>query len=103
MGRGVYRNYCKGHKDKINEEGGGGAGRWVLAGLGWRDGEKMQTSVTEQQCNKKRKKKKTMSNLKKKHKKLLHKGETFNNSSNKTLWNGKNKVPAHCIFVDSLL
>ena len=41
MGRGVYRSYYKGHKDKIKGEGGGTG--WV----GWRDGEKMQTIVTE--------------------------------------------------------
>ena len=41
MGRGVYRSYYKGHKDKIR-------GREVgLAGVGWRDREKMQTIVTE--------------------------------------------------------
>ena len=33
MGRGVYRNYYKGHMDKIKGEGGGGGGRWVR--LGW--------------------------------------------------------------------
>ena len=43
MGRGVYRNYYKGHKDRVKgkvevREGGG---------TGWRDGEKMQTIVTE--------------------------------------------------------
>ena len=48
MGRGVYRSYYKGHKDKIKGEGRGGWGREVgLAGVGWRDGEKMQTIVTE--------------------------------------------------------
>ena len=26
MGRGVYRSYYKGHKDKIKREGGGGGG-----------------------------------------------------------------------------
>ena len=31
MGREVYRNYYKGHMDKIKGEGGGGGGRWV----GW--------------------------------------------------------------------
>ena len=43
---GVYRSYYKGHKDKIKGEGRGGGGRWE-AGVGWRDGEKMQTTVTE--------------------------------------------------------
>ena len=46
MGRGVYRSYYKGHKDKIKEEGR--RGRKVgLAGVVWREGEKMQTIVTE--------------------------------------------------------
>ena len=31
MGRRVYRNYYKGHIDKIKGEGGGGGGR----GFGW--------------------------------------------------------------------
>ena len=43
MGRGVYRSYYKGYKDKIKGEGRGGG----LAGVGWREGEKMQTIVTE--------------------------------------------------------
>ena len=46
MGRGVFRSYHKGHKDKSKGEGevgdGGGTG-WG----GWRDREKMQTIVTE--------------------------------------------------------
>ena len=33
-----YRNYCKGHMDKIKGEGGGG---------GLRDGEKRHTTVIE--------------------------------------------------------
>ena len=33
MGRGVYRNYYKGPKDKIKGEGRGGVGRWYW--LGW--------------------------------------------------------------------
>ena len=40
MGRGVYRSYYKGHKDKIKGEGRGRGGRWD-----WREGEKMQTTV----------------------------------------------------------
>ena len=36
MRRGDYRNYYKGHTDKINGEGGGGGGRW--AWLGWGGG-----------------------------------------------------------------
>ena len=43
MGRGVYRNYYKGHMDKTKGEGEGG-------GFGW-GGEKMQTTVIEQQEN----------------------------------------------------
>ena len=46
MRRGDYRNYYKGHMDKIKGKGGGG--REVgLAGVGWRDGEKVQTIVIE--------------------------------------------------------
>ena len=44
MRRGDYRNYYKGHMDKIKgevrREGG-------LAGVGWRDGEKRHTTVIE--------------------------------------------------------
>ena len=40
MGRGVFRNYYKGHMGKIKVD---------LAGVGWRGGEKMQTTVIEQQ------------------------------------------------------
>ena len=46
MGRGVYRSYYKGHKDKIKGEGrdgeGGGTGWGGVEGWG-----KMQTIVTE--------------------------------------------------------
>ena len=35
------------HKDKIKGEGRGGGREVGLAGVGWRDGEKMQTIVTE--------------------------------------------------------
>ena len=46
MGRGIYRSYYKGHEDKI--KGRVVVGREVgLAGVGWRDGEKMQIIVTE--------------------------------------------------------
>ena len=38
MGKGDYRNYYKGHMDKIKGEDGGGEGRGVR--VGWRDGEK---------------------------------------------------------------
>ena len=34
MGRGDYRNYYKGHMDKIKGEGGGGGGRGVPMGWG---------------------------------------------------------------------
>ena len=40
MGRGVYRNYYKGHTDKIKGEGGGGGGRGVRLGWGGGMGEK---------------------------------------------------------------
>ena len=36
MRRGDYRNYNKGHMDKIKGEGKGGGGRWVH--LGWGGG-----------------------------------------------------------------
>ena len=47
VGRGDYRNYYKGHVDKIKGKSGGGGREVSLAGVGWRDGEKMQTTVTE--------------------------------------------------------
>ena len=48
MGRGAYRSYYKGHMDKIKGEGGGKGGREVgSAGVGWKDGEKRQTTVIE--------------------------------------------------------
>ena len=34
MRRGDYRNYYKGHKDKIKGEGGSRKGRWVWLGSG---------------------------------------------------------------------
>ena len=46
MRRGDYRNYYKGHMDKIKGEGEGGQGGgcgWV----GWRDGEKRHTTAIE--------------------------------------------------------
>ena len=49
MGRRVFWNYYKGHMGKTKGEGGGGGKEVCLAGVGWRDGEKMQTTVTEQQ------------------------------------------------------
>ena len=46
MGKRVFRNYYKGHMDKTKGE------RWGrelgLAGVGWRGGKKMQTTVIEQ-------------------------------------------------------
>ena len=36
VGRGYYRNYYKGHMDKMKGEGGDGGGRWVQ--LGWGGG-----------------------------------------------------------------
>ena len=45
MTRGDYRSYYKGHMDKIKGEDGGGGGRGVR--VGWRDGEKRHTTVTE--------------------------------------------------------
>ena len=36
MGRGDYRNYYKGHMDKIKGKDEGGIGRWVR--LGWGGG-----------------------------------------------------------------
>ena len=33
VGRGDYRNYYKGHRDKTKGEGGSKGGRWVW--LGW--------------------------------------------------------------------
>ena len=50
MGRGVYRNYYKGHMDKIKGEGRSKGGRWVWLGVG-SGGEKMQTTVIEQYSN----------------------------------------------------
>ena len=47
MGRGVFRNYYKGHMDKTKGEGRDGGGRWFW--LVWRGREKMQTTVIEQQ------------------------------------------------------
>ena len=44
MGRRVFRNYYKGHMDKIKGEGGSKGGRWVW--MGW--GGEMQTTVIEQ-------------------------------------------------------
>ena len=49
MGRRVFRNYYKGHMNKTKGESGGGRGRWVWLGWGESGGEKMQTTVIEQQ------------------------------------------------------
>ena len=46
MGRGGYRNYYKGHMDKIK----GGVEAWEGGGFSWggmENGEKMQTTVIE--------------------------------------------------------
>ena len=50
MGRGVY-SYYKGHRDGLKGEGRGGGevGGFGWGGVGWRNGEKMQTTVIEQQ------------------------------------------------------
>ena len=40
MGRGVYRNYYKGHMEKIKGEDGDRRGRWVWVGWGRRVGRK---------------------------------------------------------------
>ena len=47
MGTGDYRNYYKRHTDKIKGEGGSKGREVGLAGVGWWDGEKMQTTVIE--------------------------------------------------------
>ena len=48
MGKGDYRNYYKGHMDKIKGEGGVGGKRGVLLGSsGGRDGEKRHTTLIE--------------------------------------------------------
>ena len=47
MRREVYRNYYKGHVDKIKGEGEGRGGRWVRLGWGGGMGRKMQTTVIE--------------------------------------------------------
>ena len=44
--RGDYRNYYKGHMDKIKGESGGGGVRGVQLG-GWRDRKKRHTTVIE--------------------------------------------------------
>ena len=49
MGRRVFRNYYKGHMDKTKGEGGSKGGRCVWMGWGGRGGEKMHTTVIEQQ------------------------------------------------------
>ena len=48
MGRGVFRNYYKGNMDKTKGEGGSKARRCVWMGWG-SGGEKMQTTIIEQQ------------------------------------------------------
>ena len=41
VGRGVYRSYYKGHKDKIKGKGRGGGGRWDWLGWGGGKGRKV--------------------------------------------------------------
>ena len=48
MGRGDYRNYYKGHMDKTKGDGGSKGGSW-FGWCGGRGGEKMHTTVIEQQ------------------------------------------------------
>ena len=52
MGRGVYRNYYKGHMDKTKGEGGKRGREVGLAGVEWRGGENMQATVIEQKFKK---------------------------------------------------
>ena len=49
MGKGVYKNYYKGHMDKTKGEGRSKGLEVGLAGMGGSGGEKMQTTVIEQQ------------------------------------------------------
>ena len=49
VGRRIFRNYYKGHMDKAKGESGSKGGRWVWLGFGESGGEKMQTTVIEQQ------------------------------------------------------
>ena len=51
MGRRVFRNYYKGHMDKTKGEGRKGGSEVGLAGVEYRGGEKMQTTVIEQKLN----------------------------------------------------
>ena len=48
MGRRVFRNYSKGHMDKTKGGGWRLERKVGLAGVGWRGGDKMQTTVIEQ-------------------------------------------------------
>ena len=47
MRTGDYRNYYKGHMDKIKAKGGGFEREGILAGVRWRDWEKRYTTVIE--------------------------------------------------------
>ena len=49
VGRRVFRNYYKGHMDKTKGECGSKGGRWFWLGFRGSGGEKMQTTVIEQQ------------------------------------------------------
>ena len=52
MGRGIYRHYYKGHKDKIKGEGGGGGGRWDWLGWGGGMGRKCRQLKLNNNINK---------------------------------------------------
>ena len=49
MGRRVFRNYYEGNMEKTKGKGGSKGWKWVWLGLGGNSGEKIQSSVTEQQ------------------------------------------------------
>ena len=46
-GERVFRNMYKGHMDTVKGEGGRWGREVGSAGVGWRDGEKRQTTVIE--------------------------------------------------------
>ena len=48
VGRGVFRNYYKGHMDKTKGEGGSKGGKEGLAGMMGSGGKKMQTVIEQQ-------------------------------------------------------
>ena len=47
MGRGVYRSFYKGHKNKIKGKGRGGGGRWNWLGWGGEISRKYRQLLTE--------------------------------------------------------